>query len=706
MTKQPAILSVHGHAAKQLDRLDPPVQKKFLAFSAHMADDINHKSLHFKRLNSSEDLYSARVGAEYRAIMYHVGSNQYLLLAVVHRRESYDRLGRFSVKINQVSGMVEVVDLDLVAEKLHADEPAGTPARRREPEEPGLFTPFGEKVLAELGVSEQLLAPIMKIKTEDELLELCEAVSPMTRDILLELHSGRSVEDVMEYITRPAAVDDVDTTDLVAALERSKNIAVVSSDQAVQAMQAGKFAAWRLFLHPGQRRIIERDYSGPARVSGGPGTGKTVVALHRAARLARELDAGKILLTTYNTNLAGYLRAQLDELLDKDLHDRVDVIGVDGLVRRIHGEDGTRLGALLDRREALSWWDAVITQHGGSDFDAAFLHDEWTEVVCGQLLRGRADYFSARRVGRSRRLNRQQRSHIWELVETFTARLIQEDRWTFEWLTAQAALAEEQRSATGSHRYAHVIVDEAQDLTAGHWRLLRTLVPQRRNDMFIAGDTHQRIYGPALALGPLGINIRGRSTRLTLSYRTTREILAAALGMVSGERYDDLDNGEETLAGYRAVNSGAEPQYVPTTDGDAELSAVVAQLRAWSDTEPDAIAVCAPDRQQVAAILATLKDAGIDAGEVGKSGPPPGRVVHVATLKRLKGMEYRNVVIAGIGAADYPRARVVAMETSDPSAYRAALRRERCELFVAATRARDALTLVWRGEPSRFLVTA
>ena len=707
MSKQPAILSVHGRAAKQLDSFDPPVQKKYLTFAAHMADDINHKSLHFQKLNSSSGLYSARVGSEHRAVMVHVAENQYLLLAVQHRSESYERLAeRFTVTVNQVSGTIEVVDLDKVAEKLKPALEDPRPQRRVTEEKQGLFTPFGETVLRELGVSDWLLDPIMRIQTEDELLELCEVIPALTRDILIELHSGKSVDDVMEYITRPAAVDDVDTTDLAAALERSKNIDVVSSDEAVQAMQAGKFTAWRLFLHPSQQRIIDRDYSGPARVSGGPGTGKTVVALHRVARLAHSLLGGRILLTTYNTNLASYLKVQLGELLDKDLMKKVDVIGIDKLVRRIYTEDGATPAKLLTHDEAHKWWSAVITETGITEFDADFLHEEWTEVVCGQLLRGRADYFAARRAGRSRRLSRQQRSRLWKLVEAFTARLVQENRWTFEWLTAQAALAEEQRSATGAHRYAHVVVDEAQDLTAGHWRLLRTLVPHGPNDLFIAGDTHQRIYGPALSLSPMGINIRGRSTRLTLSYRTTRQILATALGMVSGETYDDLDDGVETLAGYRAVNSGSRPHRIATADTAEERTAVVTQVQAWKDVEPDTVAVCAPDRAQVASLLTALQDAGIDAGEVTREGPPKGSVVHVATLKRLKGMEYRNVVIAGIGAADYPRPQTVSKETRDPAAYRARLRQERCELFVAATRARDALTLIWRGDASRFLVTA
>ena len=711
MTKpQPAILSVHGYASKQLDKLEPAVQRKYLSFSAKMGEDVNQQGLKFQQLRTGSRLYSARVGNEYRAIMYQVAAHQYLLLTVLHRDKVYDRLDdRLSVQINKVSGAVEVIDLDEIDRRFEGDDrqPQRVSTRPRVDETPSLFAPFGEQVLRDLGVSPDLLPLVMKVISQDQLLALCEPFPTLTQDVLLGLSDGKSVDEVMEYVTRPVAADDVDTDDLATALVRTTT-EVVSSDEAVRAMQAGTFAAWRVFLHPTQRKLVERTYTGPARVSGGPGTGKTVVAMHRTARLARELTGDrKILLTTYNTNLASYLRTHLSQLLPNEYMDRVDIVNIDKLVRRIALEDEPDLGSRLNEREAREWWNAVIAETGESEFDADFLHSEWTEIVCGQLLRGRADYFAARRAGRSRRVSRAQRSTIWKLVERFTARLRQENRWTFEELSARVAMAEEQRSSGGSFRYAHVLVDEAQDLTPGHWRLLRTLVAPGQDDLFIAGDTHQRIYGPALALGPMGINIRGRSTRLTLSYRTTRQILGTALGMISGETFDDLDDGTESLAGYRSVTQGAVPARIQTADLKAELDAIVAQLRAWSDVEPDMIAVCAPDSRQVKTILDRLENASIKAGEVTRDGPPKGEIVNVATLKRLKGMEYRCVIIAGIGAAQYPRPRVVAMETSDAgaSAYRAALRRERCELFVAATRARDALTLIWSGTPSRFLVT-
>ena len=355
----------------------------------------------------------------------------------------------------------------------------------------------------------------------------------------------------------------VDVADFAAAVNRPATL-VTTDDTALQAALQGDFARWQVFLHPAQRKIVERSYNGPARVSGGPGTGKTIVALHRVVHLADRLaaDGGKdILFTTFNKNLAADLRSRLLELAGRDILDRVEVTNIDALAAKVvtEAEPGIRRH-WMDDSKAIEAWEALLLELGVTSWDARFLHDEWSQVVLGQALSSREEYFRARRAGRGRTLNRVQRAEVWQLVEQFSKRLREQNLWTFRQVAAEAARIERGHAKAGKYRYKHVVIDEAQDLSPAHWILLRAMVALEPNDMFLAGDAHQRIYDSYVSLGSLGIAIRGRSARLTLSYRSTHQILLTAEALLARQAWDNLDGGTDTLAGYRSVLRGPRPE--------------------------------------------------------------------------------------------------------------------------------------------------
>lgn len=261
-------------------------------------------------------------------------------------------------------------------------------------------------------------------------------------------------------------------------------------------------------------------------------------------------------------------------------------------------------------------------------------------------------------------------------------------------------------SGTGAwlrYRYRHIVVDEAQDLSAAHWKMLRAMAPQQPNDIFLVGDTHQRIYDNQVTLGSLGVNIRGRSAKLTLSYRTTREILGSAIGVLEGTDYDDLDGSTEDLAGYRSVLHGLRPSLRDAASWDEELDLVVEQLQAWQDIPRESVAVCVPTNEMVDDVVSRLSRRGIMSAKITPEGPRRDEGVHVGTMYRFKGLEYRRMIIAGVSEGLVPRSSVDAWEQTDRSRYKRELQRARSLLFVAAARARDALTISWNGEPSRFL---
>lgn len=762
-----ATLRLLEKASKEIHKLPRNVKGALYDFQYKFRENPTHPTNGFKQLKG-ERLFSARVG-EYRAILFHVGNQDYILVALRPRGQVYEHLERYRFDINQVTGALEIFDVVASEEATRpepaAPDPASTPAAEAEqpaaepatsepgPSEPGpaltestpeapspLLADYTEDQLRELGVADGLVSLALTITTESRLLGLVEYAPKHTEEVLLALADGRGFDEVMEEVTRPvAAIEPVDTTDYDTAFSRPAT-RVTTADTDLQQVLEDDFAAWKVFLHPTQRKLVNRRYKGPARVSGGPGTGKTIVALHRVKYLVNRLGPGytkPVLLTTFNKNLAADLRRRMLDLGGQQLLDRVDVVNIDLLASRIVSESdqGRQRRRTINDQQAAREWQDMLTELGESTWDADFLNAEWSQVILGQSVRTRAEYYRARRAGRGQRVSRAQRAEIWQLVERFTMRLEERGVWTFRQVAEAAARVEGDRAAkiaanrereanAGGQmlhhqdqsyaslrfRYEHVVVDEAQDLNPAHWTLLRSMVDHTDNDIFLVGDTHQRIYGNQVSLGSLGINIVGRSARLTLSYRTTREILGSALGLLGEESWDDLDEGTDTLRGYRSVLRGPRPSFHGSATWESEIDALVTRIRAIREQAQAegrfaSVAVAVPIRNMVGEVERELVRAGIGAASLGPEGPPTGHEesVHVGTLHRYKGLEYQHMIVAGVSDGLVPNAGVDRRKDSDPARYRRELQMARSLLFVAATRARDSLVLSWHGEPSRFL---
>ena len=469
-----ARLRLTERADKDIDKLARPVKGAMWDFMRKFRQDPSSPGLRFKQLKGDSRLYSARVSDDYRAIMLHLKDDEYMLVTVKHRSESYDHMDRYAHQINQVTGGIDFYDMASLDGTVKPPAPTGPPP---------LFAGYSESQLTGLGVGRPLLSTIGKITTEEQLLEFAECVPQLTADVLLALHDGASVEEVMEQVTAPvSATEPVDPTDYAAAADRPASL-VTTDDETLQAILAGGFERWQVYLHPVQRRVVERSYSGPARVSGGPGTGKTIVALHRVRWLVQHLPSDStgrdVLFTTFNRSLAGDLRKRLLLLGGPELLDRVDVVNIDQLATRIVNEaqSGARL-PLMNEGKAIELWNEMLLELGETRWDAGFLYDEWSQVVLGHAITSRQEYFRARRAGRGRQLNRAQRAAIWELVEQFTKRLDEANLWTFARVAAHAARLERELAATRAPRYRHIVVDEAQDLSSAHWMLLRAMVGQ------------------------------------------------------------------------------------------------------------------------------------------------------------------------------------------------------------------------------------
>ncbi|MFI1518605.1 UvrD-helicase domain-containing protein [Kitasatospora cineracea] len=695
---------------KSYDALDGSVQPLVLQFIMKMQRNVDSNGLKLKPPKGARDgrVRTARVTDNYRAVLMHHSARIYYLVAVLPHDEAYEVASGIIFDINKVTGGIEVINLGGLTGTL-----SGKAAAPASADAPSVFANVSDADFDRLGVNLAVVPVLREIRSEDAILGFVEHLPKLARDVVLCLADGWSVEKVWEQISAPAATnDEVDTTDYEAANERpaTKESFVVTGDvAALSRIMTEPLSAWRIFLHPAQRTLAEprKPYSGAVRVTGGPGTGKTVVALHRVKALADRLPPGQaILLTTYTTTLADLLRSLLEDLGGAQLAARVDVRNIDKVAfSTVKDAIGAKSFHTLNDTEIRNRWEDLAEEQQAR-WDGRFLDAEWKQVVLAQDIRSRDDYFAASRTGRGRRLNRIERAQIWALVEEFERRLDRDNAVGITQLAAQAA-----RIASGwgdeARPYRHIVVDEAQDLHPAHWKLLRALVPVGSDDLFIVGDAHQRIYDNRTSLRSHGIEIRGgRSKRLTLNYRTTRQILGASLRLLGDDSFDDLDDGTEDLAGYRSVLKGAAPDLVGYPSQAAELQALVERIKGWQQegVKGDEIAVVARTNSLADAAAQAMSGASIDAVRVqSRQTPAAGSGVHVMTMHRIKGLEYRAVAIIGVGTGHVPQPNAVTPAEDEPLQSRRDLQRERSLLFVAATRAREQLAITWSGQASSFL---
>ena len=594
----------------------------------------------------------------------------------------------------------------------------------------------------ELGIDVRLGAAALAAQRESQLLDLASTARVAWQgEALLNLATGATIEEIREDFglrpSRDVAAEPTDA-DLIAGLRtraaRSTFTWLESDEDLRRAIEGLSFAEWQLFLHPQQRALVERRANGPMRVSGGAGTGKTVIAVHRAVELAKRDKAGgqepRILLTTYTRNLADDLRRQVAQLeprlpfTEKLSEPGVMVSGLDRVARMILQQAGAKISPIAQevigqpRGRVLTYprenvWQEVLTLMGdelpeGLRF-ADFLESEYELIVLPQRVTTLKQYLRVRRPGRGVALDRSKRAAVWKAMERYRDRNADLGVTSFDEQLALAAAWLDYKAALGTPRpFRHVLVDEAQDLTPAHLQLLRALVEPGPDDLFLAEDSHQRIYGKKITLSHYGIQVRGRSRRLTRNYRTTRQNLDIAFGILGPGTYEDME-GQAEEHHYVSPRSGPEPLLLHATDRADELSKAAELLTVWleqdrdsEDSAPETIAILVRDRYQRDAVVNGLAQHGIEVRAVDREAAGRGRPV-VMTMHRAKGLEFRKVLLFDVSKNAIPRS-LRDQQYSDADRDDALLR-ERSLLYVAATRARDQLAISWSGEASP-LITA
>jgi hypothetical protein len=666
------------------------------------------------------------------------GEPHYIFMGVWPHDEAIAIAGKSILRTNPVNGLPELIQETEVAADTEGRSPA--PAGPK-----AVFATLDngvtQKRLVDLGIDEQVAAYALDATSDDEIMEIAESAVEWQGLALLDLAAGAQIETVRDTYSLDEEEAAAEATagsedDRLLAGLRSRvgkmQFAWIEHDEELeQVIESGDFARWRTFLHPEQRRYVDANYNGAFRLSGGAGTGKTVVLLHRTRRLAVDGPAARIVLTTFTRNLAEALANDL-RLLDADVHQAaavgdpgVVVTGVDAAantvlrgateahmteaVAAVLGDRGNR--GTRRQTDSTSAWRAAIDAVGEELPEAlrspGFFASEYQQIVLPNHIKTLDEFARVRRPGRGVALGRLQRGAVWKTIEAYRATASVEGALDFAEVCAVAAAVCDLQATNGAGRLAdHVLIDEGQDLSPPQWQFLRSLSAEGANDLFIAEDAQQRIYGQPVVLSRLGIRVVGRSRRLTLNYRTTEQVLRFARSVLEGVPAIDLDDEEETTTGYRSARSGPAPNVQSCASLTDELDVAATFVGAWleDDAGKPSIGILARDQRTVDLIARGLEDRKIDVRQVKRGAAASSSKPQAMTMHRAKGMEFERVLIFAANEDLLPAEYLLG---SVPEGDRPDLvQRERSLLYVAATRARDELVVIWEGQGSEFLPPA
>jgi len=492
-------------------------------------------------------------------------------------------------------------------------------------------------------------------------------------------------------VPEPVLPADIQASSLVDFSSLDKLTSQQIQDALVEGIRKAPIEEWMAFLDPAQARLVRRNFNGPSRIRGAAGTGKTVVALHRAAYLARIME-GRVLVTTYVRTLPRVMAA-LMERLAPDVVDKIDFRSVHQFARDVLVQRGRPV--VIDDRAADRIFKDLWEREGKSgplgkiDPAPSYWQDEISHVLKGRGLSRFEQYAALPRTGRRRPLSREMRAEVWGLYVAYEEAIAK--RGILDWgdvvLEAESSLAE-----TPLRGYSAVIVDEAQDLSCAMIRMLHSVVGDEPDGFNLVGDGQQTIYPGGFSLAEAGVAISGRGVVLTRNYRNTVEIAEFASALVADDEIADIEGGPARSEPAEIVRRGPRPVYTVFPSRSVHDKSLVERVRrivADSDgaTSFGDIGVLALYTWHATEAADALAEAGIPTIQLEKYDGHPVNAVKVGTIKRAKGLEFKEVLVV--------RTPPHLVQTDlDPREDDAAVERrdlQRRELYVAMTRARDGL---------------
>lgn len=694
-------------------------QNKVVNFINKFRNNPTSPGINYEKVVNAFDpnIRSVRIDDTYRGIVLKPkSSNVYLLLWVDHHDDAYKWAVRKKCIINSQTGSIQVFDVEeneqYIQEegKIVQNKTEAVEVEKDKPKEP-IFKNISDEILIKVGVPEETLNTVRSMCSISDLDENIKLLPPDAYEALYFLAEGYSVEEVLEEFYNEDEVK-VDTEDFAKALNNisTKQKFIVLDDEEGQdelkEILSAPLEKWRVFLHPTQRKIVEKKFNGPVRVLGGAGTGKTVVAMHRAKWLLENIlnkSNDKILFTTFTRNLAEDIKSNLRKICTPEVMKKIDVVNIDAWVIDFLKKHNYNYKVIYGKELKNLWSRALTVASSDVSVPESFYTEEWEKVIMPNDITTKNEYIKVARLGRGVRLDRKARMSVWKVFEEFKTLMNESGVRDADTAMMEARLL--LKNYGNILPYKSVIVDESQDLGMQAFKLIRQIAGEEHpNDIFIVGDTHQRIYSNKVVLSKCGINIRGRSHKLKINYRTTEETRAWAVNLLNGIKFDDLDIGTEDNKGYKSLVHGPSPEIVNFKNIDEEVDYIVNKIKELEEQGVDLNNICLvarTDKSQLDMYRDLLRDRMIKTYKIHRKEAEDRQTkcVRVATMHRVKGLEFDYVFLVGVNDGVVPL-RSFVDSASDNVIKNQRIVAEKSLLYVAATRAKKSVFVSSYGKVS------
>ena len=684
---------------EKLFLLPKKVQKKVVEFQDKFKKNPHGHAINLEPIAGFKDgnMRTARIGDDYRAIIGLLPNDDYCLLYVDHHDEAMQWARNKRFERNKMTGTIQVVPILTAAEPACADTPA-------ESSQILPFAAYSDEQLLKIGVPENLLALVRGIRDLEDLDKNEDNLPADVFEHLFDLLDEKNIDQIIAEIEEGRNASD----DAQNANNKSHFIEITGENELEKYLD-GDFEKWQIFLHPTQRVLVESDYKGSVKVTGGGGTGKTVAALHRLKRLSEGAPRKSVLYTTYTKALIRNVRQKI-----RNLHVNEDacvIDNIDGLLSEVASKYGIKPKGwnVLDyikvdygKTKNQEIWEDIV-DNNLTAFDADFLYQEYLDVIAYNNITDLKAYLRQPRRGRSKALSVKQRMEIWKLVEMYVAEKKEQhyfDRSELFNITANYL------NDNGIHPFAHIIADEIQDFSNPELRFLRALTPEGPNDLFMVGDPYQRIYNNRqINFSSVGINVRGkRSRRLKVNYRTTEEIKRQAVSVVKGCAYDNFDGEAEKLDGYVSLMHGPQPEYNVYPSPQEEQNAVLKFIKECHEggISYKDIAIANPRRDGLRDFQSSLHISGMPYKNLENSDNGDVDGIVLSTMHNMKGLEFKVVIITGINHNSFP-SKPYNWNGMDKREQTNHMMNQRSLMYVAITRAMQKVLITGVGEKSELL---
>lgn len=672
-----------------LGRLTNEEQKAAKTTAFELQLNPAHPSMQFERVDNAKDknFWSARVSRDLRLIVHKTGRS-IVLCYVAHHDPAYQWAERRKLEPHPKTGSAQLIELRETVREITI--PKYVEVVQQAPPKLPLFANISDDQFLSYGVPTGWLDDVRNA-TEDTIFEVIEHLPGEAGEALIDLASG----------TTPAASPvAAHGADPFAHPDAQRRFRVMTNVEELSRALEYPWEKWSIFLHPAQRELVEKDYGGPVRVSGSAGTGKTIVALHRAVYLARNNPDARILLTTFSDTLANALQSKLLRLISNEprLADQIEVHSMNAIGRRLYELNFGRTE--FASREVIT--ELIVEASGnvvGHNFSTRFLLTEWEQVVDAWQLETWEEYRDVARLGRKTRLPEKQRAVLWSIFDQVRSNLKNRNLITAAEMFTRLA---SHLAASKKAPFDFAIVDEAQDINPSQLRFLAAMGGDRPNSLFFAGDLGQRIFQQAFSWKSLGVDIRAQSNTLRLNYRTSHQIRTQSDRLL-GPEVSDVDGITESRDAISIFN-GPQPDIRVLDTPEGEIEAVAEWLSELKndDVKPQEIAVFVRSSAEVDRARSAVEKAGFSFKVLDEHLQTTSGYVSIATMHLAKGLEFRAVVVMACDDEVIPlQARIETV--ADDADLQEVYDTERHLLYVACTRARDYLLTTSGGTPSEFL---